>query len=88
MLENNPCAKWGGEWPDSRIVLIYHFGDGGATVWHELLHTLGAVDCYGAHAHDCNRHNCIMRYGKSKESLGTWPFLCDHNIGIIKHRAG
>lgn len=82
-IKAEETACWGFEW-DS-IVFVYHSGDSGVTVWHELLHALGAVDCYEPKDHTCNRpDDCIMQYGRSRNELGHWPFLCDHNIRRIR----
>ncbi len=47
-------------------------------VWHEVLHLLGADECYKESTHEqtCERPNCIMQYVPTSASVGEWPFLC------------
>ncbi len=59
-------------------------------VWHEMLHLLGADDCYdidkGDRGPNCGSPNCIMQYEALKINVGEWPFLCNNNISMIKRR--
>ncbi len=59
-------------------------------IWHEILHTLGAKDCYdendpeGNPGPTCELANCIMQYVPTEANVGEWPFLCEANIGRIQ----
>lgn len=55
-------------------------------VWHEVLHLLGADDCYdeSTHARTCELANCIMQFEPTSASVGGWPFLCKRVLGRLR----
>ena len=61
-----------------------------SVIIHELLHLLGADDCYDMTKEDwgpnCGLPNCIMQYQATIDNVGDWPFLCEKNIEKIRNR--
>jgi len=59
-------------------------------IWHEMLHLLGAKDCYDLSKSDrgpnCECPNCIMQYEATRANVRNWPFLCDANIQRMQKR--
>jgi len=78
MRENFLCAVYK---PNSKV-----------TVWHEILHLLGAVDCYDNNdpyrplpKDVCSLGcACIMWYAPTQETVKRWPFLCERNVKMLK----
>ncbi len=81
-----PTAVYGAA--NSFFAAVYH--ESKQVIWHEILHLLGADDCYQLSKsgdvvqRECrDLPNCIMQYDP-EESNGEWPFLCDRNIALLK----
>lgn len=86
-LEASTNALWG--LATSTLAIVYGIYDK-YSVWHEMLHLLGADDCYDLSKSDrgpnCDCPNCIMQYEATKANVGDWPFICDANIQRIQRR--
>ena len=86
-VKASPKALWG--IATYSLSLAYEFHDQ-YSIWHEMLHLIGADDCYDLNKNDrgpnCNCPNCIMQYEATKANVGDWPFLCDANIQRIQRR--
>ncbi|MBL7187426.1 MAG: hypothetical protein ISS70_13980 [Phycisphaerae bacterium] len=86
-LEANSDAEWGIAVNNLAIVYGLHHKN---SVWHEMLHLLGADDCYDLSESDrgpnCDCPNCIMQYDATIADVKSWPFLCDTNIQNIQKR--
>lgn len=86
-LQTCPSAQWGIANESLAIVYEHHSR---IVVWHELLHLLGADDCYdmteGDWGPNCGLPNCIMQYQATINNVGDWPFLCEKNIEKIQKR--
>ncbi len=84
-INTDPDALWGIS--NCSLAIVYHFYDQ-YVVWHEMLHLLGADDCYDLTKNDrgpnCELGNCIMQYEATEENVGTWPFLCKKNVSLVK----
>ena len=55
-------------------------------IWHEVLHLLGAKDCYDPETGEgtCENSGCIMQYEPTDENVAEWPdCLCIANIDIL-----
>jgi hypothetical protein len=76
---SQPAALWGGSL--GILAVIYHFEP--ALIWHEMLHLLGAHDCYDPDSPDegvlpsCGNANCLMQYAPSLDRVGDPPFICE-----------
>ena len=83
-LKKNKTALWGANM--GNISFVYNNINNPYIIWHEILHTLGAVDCYKYpdRGPNCEKPNCIMQYEPTKETVNCWPFLCKKNIIKIK----
>ena len=83
-LKVNPNFLWGTAFPT--LAITYEIEK--YIVWHEMLHLLGADDCYdlsqGDRGPNCDCPNCIMQYEATKANVGDWPFLCDPNIQSVQ----
>lgn len=59
-------------------------------IWHEMLHLLGAYDCYDLSKNErgpnCDLPNCIMQYEATMANVGKWPFLCNGNLQLVRNR--
>ena len=90
IMKQWPHARWGGSLGGTSV--IYEERRGAA--WHEMLHLLGAEDCYDPNNPDgvalptCGHSNCIMQYapnlGESENSF----FLCESNAERIRRPTG
>lgn len=87
--DESSSACWGYSYP---WLGLSYGGHDEYIVWHEMMHLLGADDCYDlkqrSHAPNCELDNCIMQYEPTKHTVGEWPFLCCKNINLIKKRLG
>jgi hypothetical protein len=86
ILAASPQAEWGAS--NGRIAVIYELQS--AVAWHEMLHLLGAKDCYPKNNPDqstlptCGHDNCIMQYAPTLGRVGDPFFLCRGNVQQIQ----
>jgi len=86
-LAGSPGAFWGVA--ERHIAAVYELSNRCAT-WHELLHTLGALDCYDTKnpqanpGPTCKHPHCIMQYAPTVGSVDGRLPLCDENIIRIR----
>ncbi len=82
-LTANPNALWGGK--NSRLAVVYEL-DNYCAIWHELLHLLGAEDCYDTDnpGPTCKHQQCIMQYAPTKGIVDGRLPLCSNNVNQIK----
>ncbi len=81
---------WGAAKTKEGVAAIWCFVDK-YIAWHEVLHTLGASDCYSGSpekAPTCGTENCIMQLQPTTETVGAWPFLCKTNVEKVRARCG
>lgn len=84
----SPHAEWGAS--NEMISVVYELQP--AVTWHEMLHLLGAEDCYKEDNLDenapptCGHGNCIMQYAPTLERVGDPFFLCQDNVQRIQQR--
>jgi len=82
-LKVYPDARWG---LASCKVLAVVYDEGELALWHEVLHLLGAKDCYSPQnsGPTCEHPQCIMQYEpKVCEVQGKLP-ICPKNIERIR----
>ena len=86
--QDNPAALWGAA-ITGFIALTYCPGNQ-HIVWHEALHTIGAMDCYALPdcGPTCEQHNCLMQYAPNNDTVGGWPWLCRRNIDLLRTHVG
>lgn len=84
-----PHARWGVT--TGGLAIIYRHEP--TVVWHEMLHLLGAEDCYKVGRsgrlddHTCGHENCLMQHEPTIERVSeVSPFLCKKNVALIKER--
>ena len=81
-VEANPTAIWGARC--GQFAAVYRHDP--YVIWHEVLHLLGAQDCYPPDAPEedrlptCGNQNCIMQYAPTNDRVGYPPFLCAVNV--------
>ena len=87
-----PSGRWGVS--DGATFAVIYESDNRQLIWHELLHTLSAQDCYtddAGHSREpsceSNRPECLMRFDPSDFHCGASPSLCEHNRGRISRLA-
>lgn len=80
--ENN-MARWGAAM--GTISTVWQMR-GPQILWHELLHTLGAEDCYDVRNGDpiCDLPNCLMQWAPTDTTVGRVPALCSKNIERVR----
>ncbi len=69
----NPKALWGGQVDGLAVVCELN---NKMAIWHEVLHLLGADDCYDSQTEKgtCEKApGCIMQYAATEESVADWP---------------
>lgn len=69
----NPNARWGGQ--VDRLAVVWQLNNK-MVIWHEVLHLLGADDCYDNQTQKdtCEKApGCIMQYAATEESVTDWP---------------
>ncbi len=85
-------GRWGVS--DEATFAVIYEPDNRQLIWHELLHTLSAQDCYlddAGHSRepscesDCPE--CLMRFDPSEFHCGASPSLCQYNRGRIARLA-
>lgn len=86
-LKNNPDALWGAAiHPGCTLGIVY--GNWERTViWHELLHLLGAIDCYNSPSDflpTCGLRRCIMQHEPSAQNTGPRLEICEQNLVRIQ----
>lgn len=87
-LAANPDALWGVT-VDNSLAVVYQLSNHYA-IWHELLHLLGAKDCYdvanpAANAEPtCEHRQCIMQYAATEGVVDGCLPICDGNVSRIK----
>ena len=81
---SNPMAQWGGTCA-KRLAVVWQQDK--YVIWHEILHLLGATDCYTQDdaGPTCELGNCIMQYQPCKHNVDQWPFICKANVRQIQN---
>ena len=81
----SPTSVWGSS--IGRIALAYN-PDDHCTMWHELLHTLGAEDCYALpnRGPTCEHPQCIMQRETHTPVVNDCLPLCNKNVNFIRER--
>jgi len=86
-LRDAPHALWGAR--NGWVAYVYGTSHDEA-VWHEVLHLLGAEDCYDTSdpaqnpGPTCDLDDCIMQYAPTPANIRDWPFVCAGNIRRIR----
>jgi len=86
-VKTNPNFVWGAA--TQPVAIVYELSNK-YIIWHELLHTLGAEDCYDKNdpasnpGPTCECPNCIMQYAPTHNNVTQWPFLCEANVRKIR----
>ena len=86
-LKARPSALWGVA--NGCIAVVYNL-DNHYAIWHELLHTLGAEDCYDPEnpsrcpGPTCEHPECIMQYATDKGEADGQLLLCRENVDRIR----
>lgn len=95
-LADLPHAEWGFASPEGALAVAY--GDYREyPIWHELLHTYGADDCYdekdcvddpeGVRT-TCGTRGCIMGYGVLSSPANPPLVLCHANAELVRKHLG
>ena len=83
----NACAAWGAT--AGETAFVWEPGNR-FIVMHELLHALGAADCYDMASPSgpptCDLLNCIMQWEPTEDTVGAWPFVCGKNLDLIRRK--
>ena len=90
----SPTAKWGlANWDPyahfANLAVAYKL-DSECAIWHELLHILGADDCYDMRDPDanpgptCEHDQCIMQYAATTAIVNGRLPLCNENAKLIR----
>jgi hypothetical protein len=83
-LQLPPHAAWGAAVPGLAGIVTNLSNK--YVLWHEVLHVLGADDCYDEKTGVTLCHlgeASIMKYAPENH---VWPFLCERRIGEIRNR--
>ncbi len=63
------------------LAIVYK-RDARAVLWHETLHTFGAIDCYdplNPEKKTCDDVNCLMVWEPNDSIIARTPFICQRN---------
>jgi len=82
-LATYPHARWG---LTSCKVLAVVYDDREVVLWHEVLHLLGAEDCYDLSnlRRTCEHPLCIMQYAAKEGEVGGELQICPENAERIQ----
>ncbi len=87
----NMNAEWGAANRGGLVGFTYKPGNR-HVIWHEILHLLGADDCYEDAQPEkgptCEERKCVMQWVPTEENCGSDLVLCEKNIGRIKEHLG
>ncbi len=82
-----PAAAWGVS--DQSTFAVTYEANNRQLLWHELLHTIGADDCYvivdgvPIRMPECDCSQCLMWYIPNETNCGASPQLCSPNIQLV-----
>lgn len=87
--KEHPIAKWG--ITCNRVYSLVYRMNNKYIVWHEVLHLLGANDCYCPKRPEapraCGLAGCIMQYAPTQRKVAAWPFLCSASVAAVRSYA-